>query len=584
MRSQRRIHELVPEDILLDSSNLPSRNTAHFEGRVAAPVSERALTGVGILFAIIIVLFVGRAYNLQIMHGTMYQDLAENNTLHHSVDFALRGIVTDRTGKALAWNTWSLSSSTASSTQTNVSSSTTPYALREYTSLPGMAHILGYVRYPQIDKSGKWWEPTYVGVAGIENSLNDILEGTNGSSIAETDAHGHPIQQNIISPSTPGANVTLSIDADVQTKLNTILAEHARQNGFQGGAAVIMDVRTGEILALTSFPEYDNQAFVNGDNAVIARTSLSPSHPLLDRAVSGLYAPGSIVKPIFAAAALQEGIISPDKQIDSIGAITLPNPYDPTHPSVFHDWTVHGWVDMRTALAVSSDEYFYTIGGGYGGQIGLGIVRLEKYSLLFGLASKTGIEVPNEQVGVIPSPEWKANVFDDKEPWRIGDTYHTAIGQYGFQITPIQAVRFIAAIANGGNLMTPHIIASSTSGSLSLGISDEKLKIVREGMRMAVVSPRPDATVKTLNIAGFSLAAKTGTAQIGTHNEWMNSWSVGFWPIEHPRYAYAVVLERAKAHTASGAAPGMRPFFDWLIAKHPEYINATSTSVNIASR
>jgi penicillin-binding protein 2 len=233
---------------------------------------------------------------------------------------------------------------------------------------------------------------------------------------------------------------------------------------------------------------------------------------------------------------------------------------------------------MRTALAVSSDEYFYTIGGGFAGQEGLGIARLEKYARLFGLGSKTGIDIPQEQAGTIPSPEWKQQTFDDGEPWRIGDTYHTAIGQYGFLTTPIQAVRFIAAVANGGNLLTPHLVASTTAEIVPLGLSDADLKIVREGMRMAVTSSRSDATVKTLNIKGFELSAKTGTAQIGAHNEWMNSWSVGFWPIEHPVYAYAVVLERAKAHTASGAAPGMRPFFEWLIAHHPEYsLVATST-------
>jgi penicillin-binding protein 2 len=276
------------------------------------------------------------------------------------------------------------------------------------------------------------------------------------------------------------------------------------------------------------------------------------------------------VKPIFAAAALNEQIISPDTQILSTGKITIPNPYNPTHPSIFRDWTVHGLIDMRTAIAVSSDEYFYTIGGGYGGQKGLGISKIDEYAQRFGLGTTTGISLSGEQGGVIPTPAWKATVFPD-DPWRIGDTYHTAIGQYGFQITPLQAVRFIAAIANGGKLLEPKLVASSTPSYTSVGVPDSYLQIVREGMRMAVTSPRPDATVKALNIAGIQIAAKTGTAQIGAHNEWMNSWSVGFWPADHPRYAYAVVLERAKAGTASGAAPAMQPFFEWLIVNHQEY-------------
>ena len=278
------------------------------------------------------------------------------------------------------------------------------------------------------------------------------------------------------------------------------------------------------------------------------------------------------MKPIFAAAALNEGIISPDKQILSTGAITIPNPYDSAHPSVFRDWRVHGWIDMRTALAVSSDEYFYTIGGGYGGQAGLGIARIDEYAARFGFGTTTGIALFGEKGGVVPSVAWKEQTFPG-DPWRIGDTYHTAIGQYGFQITPLQAVRYIASIANGGKLLTPQLIASSTPRYTDIGIPDADLQIVREGMRLAVTSTRDDATVKFFNMAGIQLAAKTGTAQIGAHNEWMNSWSVGFWPADHPQYAYAVVLERAPAGTLSGAAPGILPFFQWLISAHPEYVN-----------
>ena len=173
---------------------------------------------------------------------------------------------------------------------------------------------------------------------------------------------------------------------------------------------------------------------------------------------------------------------------------------------------------------------------------------------------------------MIPSPSWKAEVFGPDDPWRIGNTYHTAIGQYGFQITPIQAVAFIAAVANGGNLLVPQLVASSTPEYTNVGIPDAYLEVVREGMRLAVTSNRTDATVKFLNIPGIKIAAKTGTAQIGTHNQWINSWSVGFWPSDDPRYAYATVLEKAPAGTLSGAAPGMLPFFEWLILNKPEYV------------
>lgn len=568
-KTKRRGHEIAPEEIFLDSSNLPDHESSRFEGRVEKPVARSAIISVGVVFTLIAITFGCRAFTLQIVRGASYANISQNNILDRSLVFATRGIIYDRTGKELAWNIPQPVDTQATSTTSTTLES---YALRRYLDVPGLSHILGFVRYPKADAQGEWWREQYIGMSGVELALDSKLAGQNGSTMVETDAHGHIEREDIVSPPVNGTNVTLSVDADVQSKLYQILHQHAQENGFKGGAAVIMDVQTGELIAMTSFPEYNHSAFTNGDAASIASASTDPLKPLLNRAISGLYAPGSIVKPIFAAAALNEHIISPDKQILSTGVISIPNVYDPSHPTLFHDWTVHGWIDMRTALAVSSDEYFYTIGGGYGGQEGLGIARIDAYAQKFGLGTTTGFMLPGELAGVIPTPAWKAKVFPD-DPWRIGDTYHTAIGQYGFQITPLQAVRFVASIANGGKLLTPELVASTTPQYTMIGIPDADLEIVREGMRMAVTSDRHDATVKALNIGGIHIAAKTGTAQIGAHNEWMNSWSVGFWPAEHPRYAYAVVLERAPAGTPSGAAPGMNPFFQWLITAHPEYVN-----------
>lgn len=557
---RKRVREIAPDEIFLDSSNLPGHESSQFEGRVVPALSRRAALGVGIVFFLVAVVFGARAFSLGVLNGTAYADISRENTLQHSILFATRGLIVDRTGRELAWNEAS-------------DASTTPFALRQYTTLPGFSTLLGYVSYPKADQGGAWWREAYSGISGIELSFDSVLGGSNGSSMVETDAHGDVQRENIVSPPQNGRELKLSIDADVQTKLYTLLSEHARQQKFEGGAVVIMDVRTGQILAMTSFPEYDNNGFTSGDVAAVRAAFSDPATPMLNRAVSGLYAPGSIVKPIFATAALNEHIISPDKQILSTGQISIPNPYDPAHPSIFRDWTVHGLIDMRTALAVSSDEYFYTIGGGYGGQAGLGIAKLDQYAQTFGLGSPTGIDLHGEAAGVIPTPAWKEKVFGAGDPWRIGDTYHTAIGQYGFQITPIQAVRYVAAIANGGKLFTPQLTASSTPQYVDLGIPAADFQIVREGMRLAVTSNRTDATVKFFNIHGIELAAKTGTAQLGFHNEFMNSWSVGFWPASNPHYAYAVVLEHAPAGTLSGAAPAMLPFFQWLIANHPEYIN-----------
>ncbi|OGG69092.1 hypothetical protein A3C20_00275 [Candidatus Kaiserbacteria bacterium RIFCSPHIGHO2_02_FULL_55_25] len=562
----RVIREIAPEEIFLDSSNLPEHDARQFEGRLERPVATRSILTVGVVFVLVVFGFSYRAFQLQVVRGDSYATISRENTLDHSLRFATRGLIFDRTGTELAWNI-------AQPVASDATSSPERYALRRYAPVPGLSHLIGFLQYPKADAKGQWWREEYSGVSGLELSYDTQLRGQNGSTMVERDALGKVERENIVSPPVNGENLRLSIDADVQSKLYTLISAHAREQGFQGGAAVIMDVRTGEILALTSFPEYDHQAFTDGDVASVRSANGNPRSPLLNRAVAGLYTPGSIVKPIFAAAALNEGIISPDKQILSTGAITIPNPYDPARPSVFRDWAVHGLVDMRTALAVSSDEYFYTIGGGYGTQSGLGIAKIDEYSRRFGLASTTGIALIGEKAGIIPTPAWKAAVFGPEDPWRIGNTYHTAIGQYGFQISPVQAVRFTAAIANGGKLLTPQLLASSTPEFLTVDIPDNYLQVAREGMRLAVTSNRKDATVKFFNISGIKLAAKTGTAQLGYRNESMNSWSVGFWPSDNPHYAYAVVLEKAPAGTLSGAAPAMLPFFQWLIATHPEYLN-----------
>jgi len=561
-RKSREVHEIAPDEIFLDSSNLPGRDDPQFEGRIIRPVAGSAILTVGAVCVIVLLVFTGRSFELSIVRGAAYADISRDNRLDRSVVFAERGRILDRTGRELAWN------SPADPTET----ATTSFAARRYSESAGLAHIVGFVRYPKADRNGLWWREEYTGVSGAELVFDDVLGGENGSEMIETDANGAVSRRNIVVLPNKGEDVTLSIDAEVQDKLHASLSSHAKAQGFQGGAAVIVDVRTGELLALVSFPEYDHAAFAEGNAEVTARTGADPFSPLLNRATSGLYAPGSIVKPIFAAAALNEGLVTPETEILSTGAITIPNPYDPARPSIFRDWTVHGWVDMRTALAVSSDEYFYTIGGGFGAQKGLGIAKLDEYARRFGLGAQTGIALSGEEAGVIPTPEWKAEVFGPDDPWRIGNTYHTAIGQYGFQMTPLQAALFIAAIANGGSLLTPQIAAGPPAPFTSVGIPDEYLKVVREGMRLAVTSDRKDATAKSLNIGGIRIAAKTGTAQIGTRNQFMNSWSVGFWPAENPRYAYAAVLERAPAGTLAGAAPGLVPFFYWLIANHPEYL------------
>src|SRR3989344_1387333 len=258
-RRTGRSHEIAPDEIFLDSSNLPGHNVVQFEGRVVRALSNRAILAVGLVFCLVALAFAFRAFSLEVLSGPSYADISRNNTLDRTLVFATRGLILDRNGKELAWN--EIPSGTAASSS--------PYALRKYTTLPGFAHVLGFVQYPKADSKGNWWREEYIGKSGVELAFNDVLRGINGSSMVETDARKAVQRQNIVSSPLHGTDLTLSLDADVQTALQRILSERARAQGYRGGAAVIMDVRTGEILALTSFPEYDNQAFNDGNTAQV---------------------------------------------------------------------------------------------------------------------------------------------------------------------------------------------------------------------------------------------------------------------------------------------------------------------------
>jgi penicillin-binding protein 2 len=551
-RRRTQTKEITFDEILLDSSNLPSFDHERFEGRVEMPIPRETVIAVGVAFILIASVILGKTFMLQVANGAEYAALSENNRLSHSIIFAERGVVYDRTGTELAWNE---------------SSTTTSYALRRYAEMPGLSHLLGYVQYPKADAGGAWWRTEFTGAAGVEQVFDERLAGANGRALIEVDALGERQNREMQVPSSPGKAVTVSIDAAVQSKLYEQLYAHIDQHGFVGAASVIMDIHTGEILAMASVPEYSSQVLSNGERSEIASFSLDERKPFLNRAISGLYSPGSIVKPLFAAAALAEGIISPDKKIFSPGFITIPNPYNPSNPTIMKDWRAHGWTDMRQAIAVSSDVYFYAIGGGYEDQKGLGITKIDAYSREFGLGETSDIALTGEAAGLIPTPEWKSRVFDGDD-WRLGDTYNTSIGQYGFQVTPLQMARAFAAIANGGTLLEPRIIPGEALVERQLSIAPEYLEIVREGMKKAV---EPGGTAQAVYLPQLPMGGKTGTAEVGAQKQFMNSWVVGFWPYENPQYAYATVLERAPAGTLAGAAPAMRPFFEWLIREKPEY-------------
>jgi len=560
-RLKRRSVEIAPDEIFMDSHNLPSFDRHQMEGRLQQPLSTRAAILICGCFGLIVSIFIAQAYSLQIVHGDEFAEHSQNNRLYQVELFAPRGVVFDRDGERLAWNI--------------PNPNTNDYSLRRYATSTGIAHVLGYVKYPQKDSHGIYYQTTFVGTAGIELSHDDELGGKNGKKIIEVNALGDESSENVFLQPVAGETLNLSIDLDLQRALYEEIKNTAEEADYIGGAGVLMDIHSGEILALVSYPEFDPQALTDGDNERISQYLNDPRMPFLNRTLQGQYAPGSIVKPFMAVAALVEDVIASDTEILSTGKLEIPNPYFPDQPTIFRDWKAHGYTNMREALAVSSDVYFYAIGGGlypehgYTKQEGLGIERIEKYMRLFGFGSLTGIELEGEVSGVIPSPQWKQETFG--ENWLLGNTYHTAIGQYGFQVTPIQAVRAVASLANGGLLLKPRLTLVGGEDSISFSrieIDDKNLAVAREGMRMAVSG---GGTAAGLNLSDLSIAAKTGTAEVGSPVTHMNAWVIGFFPYEKPRYAFAVVMDKAPKGTATGGIRVMRGFFDKVRKDHPEF-------------
>ena len=555
-------HEIDPDEILLDSSNLPKYDTSQFEGRLERPIKRFTLYSIIGIFVIMSGVVLVRAVKLQIVDGPKYLAQSEHNLLRPVTMFAGRGVIYDRDGRLLAWNAPAL----------NVSATNTDelVAKRMYATTTGLAHVLGYVQYPSKDKNGFYYQDDFIGIDGAEKYFDALLKGKSGSRLVEVDSQGAIISEGTIKPPTQGQNVTLSIDSRVQSALHESIKDIATRVGFTGGAGVIMDVQTGEILALTSYPEYSSQIMSDRENASSIRSLLNnPSLPFLDRAVDGLYTPGSIVKPYIALGVLNENVIDPTTIIVTTGSISIPNPYDSTKETIFRDWKNLGSLDLRHAIAYSSDAYFYTVGGGYKDQKGLGIANIDKYLRLFGFGTTTldnSHSIMLSKAGTIPTPEWKKKTFN--ENWYLGDTYHTAIGQYGFQVTPLQIVRGVAALANDGKILSPTLLKGDEPHIESVvNIPKKYFDIVHEGMRLSVQI----GTSVALNVPYVEIAGKSGTAELGVSKANVNSWITGFWPYDNPKYAFVVTLEHGSVHNLIGAAAAMRETLDWMNAHTPEY-------------
>ena len=548
-----------PDEIFLDSQNLPHFNKQQFEGRLEKPIPKRSVFLLSGFFIFIGILFITQLGNLQIARGEMYLKKSQNNVLVKLPIFADRGIIYDRSGKKLVWNSWGEDSDRLIA------------PTREYIKEGGFSHLLGYVSYPAKDSQGNYWQDYFLGKDGVEKLYDTNLKGKNGVHISERDVKGNIISDNTVSQPAHGSDLYLSIDAGVQATLHKSIVAMAGSASFSGGAGVIMDVNNGEILALTSYPEYNSGILSKGADRKLVNGYINDKRKVfLNRATQGLYTPGSIVKPFIGYAALVENVITPFKQIYSNGKIEIQNPYFKDKKTVFNDHGVFGYVDMREAIAVSSDVYFYEIGGGYQDQKGLGITNIDLYLQKFGITQKTGIDLGGEKAGIIPTPEWKLKTFKG-DPWRVGDTYNTSIGQYGVQVTPIQMARAVGGIATFGTLQTPHVLYrddSMEAKKIEIDVNKEMMQVIHEGMRQVVT----EGTGTALNVKGVEVAAKSGTAQVGYGNTNTNSWIIGFFPYKNPRYAFAVLMERGPKAASGNATRVMAETLDYMSVYAPEYI------------
>jgi len=446
--------------------------------------------------------------------------------------------------------------------------------------LESLAHLLGYqgkINQEEFDKLSNegYLFNDYVGKTGVEATFEKLLRGKYGKEQIEIDSTGKAVKILAKESLVKGDNVYLSIDIDLQTKLEETIQNNIGRIGKRRAAAILTNPQTGKILSLVSLPGFDNNLF----SGKISQTDYSnllndPDKPFLNRVVSGEYPSGSIIKPVIAFAALTEKIVSPTTAFLSNGGLRIGQWF-------FPDWRTggHGMTDVRKALADSVNTFFYIVGGGWGDVKGLGTAKIKEYWEKFGLGKVTGVALPGEKDGFLPTPEWKEEV--KKEPWYIGDTYHISIGQGDFLVTPMQIANYTNALANRGTIYKPELVDKIYSQEKKIFeninttivstefLNNENLDIVRQGMRQAVTS----GSARILGGLPISAAAKTGTAQwkIG---EKTHAWFICFAPYENPEVTLTILVEDAGEGSAI-SAPIAYEFLNWYYRDYKKEKNLT---------
>lgn len=428
-----------------------------------------------------------------------------------------------------------------------------PYLTRHYPHGPALAHVVGYIGridtadLDRLDPEARdqYRATTHVGKTGIERYYEGALHGRAGLERVETNAQGRVVRMLERTRPVPGEDLTVNLDLELQLAAVAAL-------GDRSGAVVVLKVDTGEVLALVSHPGYDPNLFVHGISQTRYNRLLSDTRrPLFNRFLSGGYEPGSTVKPLIALAGLEQDLITPTTEVFSRGWYRLPG-----HSRQYRDWREegHGWVDLRLALAESVNVYFYQLA------VELGIDRISRELALFGFGRATGLDLPGENDGVLPTRSWKRATFG--EAWFPGETVITGIGQGFTIVTPLQLAHATAALAGRGLTAPPALVGMRDPVQMVVH-EPEDWESVFEGLEAVVHGPSGTAR----SIAGqlpVRVAGKTGTAQVfGRPDDdeddedredlpehlRNHALFIGFAPLEAPRVALSVVVE----HGGGGA-------------------------------
>ncbi len=626
LRIKRTENEIEPHEIFWDSlAQKKEKKFGFSEKKMEIPFSKNTSIFLYAIFAITMLVFFAKSFQLQIIENEHLSIRASENRLRMYQIKPKRGVIYDSNFEQLVWNKPSfdlildrknfpkdeakaqkilktiaeiIDSISLEDLKEKIEKNETPIILiyenlnhsnlvalevkiknqnefsgikieentvRDYANGSVFAHIIGYtgkINKNELKNLKNYSFTDYIGKTGLEKSYEEILRGEPGEFQYEKNAQQEIIKKFVKKEPKTGKSLILWIDANFQKMIEGALKEQLKKIDGQKGAIIAMNPKNGAILALISWPNFDNNKFSQGiSQKDYDEIQNNPANPLFNRIIAGQYLTGSTIKPIIGIAALEEKIISESTSLYCPLKLCVENIYS-HEKECYGDWAFHGWTNIKKGIAESVNPFFYIIGGGYWAPkdlllenpnlpkkfTGLGVVKIKEYLELFGWGKKTNIDIPGEKNGFIPDAEWKKEIIGNS--WTLGNTYHLSIGQGYIQATPIQIANSFSAIANEGTLYNPQLVNKilDDEGNTITEIEPEiirqnfidpkNLQITKQGMRDAVIYGS-SALLQDLPV---KVASKTGTAQTPKKN-YHHNWVTVFAPYDNPEIVLTVLIE-----------------------------------------